>query len=71
MGTYFRSNATEGQRSYSGQVALEMPYGHKIWYEEPLSEEQCIAEVKGHTGSTRGEIVQECLMATTFGRKKP
>ena len=34
----FQADPTEGQRSSGGQIALEMPYGHQIWWEEPLTE---------------------------------
>ena len=45
------------QRSTSsrGQVALRMPYGHQIWSEKPLSEEKCIARVKGHARVNWGQ----------------
>ena len=35
---YIRSDTTEGQRSFRGQVALEMSHGHQIWCEEALTE---------------------------------
>ena len=52
----FRSNPIKGQRSSRSQSALEMPYFHQIWTEEPLTEVQCIADgVKGHAGNNRGQ----------------
>ena len=41
--------------SSRGQVALEMPYGYQIWYEEPLTKVQCIVGVKGHAGVNWGQ----------------
>ena len=38
------------QRSSSGQVALEMPYGYQIWLEESLPKSNALL------GSTRGQI---------------
>ena len=32
-----------------------MPYGHQIWWEEPLTRAQCIAGVKGHAGVSQGQ----------------
>ena len=43
------------QRSSRGQIALEMPYGHHIWWEEPLTEVKCIPRVKDHVGVYRGQ----------------
>ena len=40
---YFRSDPTKGQRSFSGQVALETAYGHQI------------PGVKGHAGVSWGQ----------------
>ena len=32
-----------------------MPYGHQIWWEEPLTKAYCIAGVKGHVGVSWGQ----------------
>ena len=36
------------QRSYRGQVVLEMSYGNQIRSEEPLTKGKSIAGIKGH-----------------------
>ena len=38
-----------------GSICLAMPYGHQIWWEEPLTRAQCIAGVKGHAGVSQGQ----------------
>ena len=36
--TTFQGDPTIVQRSSGGQIALEMPYGHQMWWEELLVE---------------------------------
>ena len=48
-----------GQRSCRGQlgsICLAMPYGHQIWWQEPLTRAYCIAGVEGHVGVSWGQV---------------
>ena len=43
----------------------------KFGIKNPWPKFSAMIESKGHAGSTRGQIVQECAMAIRFGRKYP
>ena len=67
-----------GQRSWRGQLGsgcLTMPYGHQIWWEEPMTRAYCIAGVKGHAWVSQGQpeikFLRNALWPPNICRKDP
>ena len=57
--------------STRGHSAQENSLWQPTLVERTLDQMQCIDGIRSQPGSSRGQIAQECSMATRFGRKKP
>ena len=58
-----------------GSGCLTMPYGHQIWWEEPMTRAYCIAGVKGHAWVSQGQpeikFLRNALWPPNICRKDP